>query len=248
MRAVICLSGGQDSTTILGKALHDGFECFAIGFDYGQRHKIELEQAAKIAAALNVPYQVLDIKSFGKLVTSALARPEGTFGVPHERMASVPSSFVPNRNAVILTLAHAYAQEVGAEVVFGGMCETDYSGYPDCREVFINSLENALNIGYLTKIKLITPLMHLNKAATFKMAEECGVLDLVLEESHTCYKGIRGVACNYMGHEVANWETGRYVWGHGCGECPACDLRANGWAEYKAMEHIAEGRVTGTVE
>jgi 7-cyano-7-deazaguanine synthase len=243
MRAVICLSGGQDSTTILGKALHDGFECFAIGFDYGQRHKIELEQAAKIAAALNVPYQVLDIKSFGKLVTSALARPDGTFGVPHERMASVPSSFVPNRNAVILTLAHAYAQEVGAEVVFGGMCETDYSGYPDCREVFINSLENALNIGYLTKIKFITPLMHLNKAATFKMAEECGVLDLVIEESHTCYKGVR-----------QDWvepfadQPHYHDWGHGCGECPACDLRANGWAEYKAMEHIAEGRVTGTVE
>jgi 7-cyano-7-deazaguanine synthase len=246
MRAVVCLSGGQDSTTILGKALHDGFECFAIGFDYGQRHRIELEQAAKIAAALNVPYQVLDIKSFGKLVTSALARQEGTFGVPHERMASVPSSFVPNRNAVILTLAHAYTQEVGAEVVFGGMCETDYSGYPDCREVFINSLENALNIGYLTKIKFITPLMHLNKAATFKMAEECGVLDLVIEESHTCYNGVRNDKADDTGRGFVS--VPRFEWGHGCGECPACELRAKGWDEYKAMEHIAEGRVTGTVE
>jgi 7-cyano-7-deazaguanine synthase len=239
MRAVICLSGGQDSTTILGKALHDGFECFAIGFDYGQRHKIELEQAAKIAAALNVPYQVLDIKSFGKLVTSALARPEGTFGVPHERMASVPSSFVPNRNAVILTLAHAYAQEVGAEVVFGGMCETDYSGYPDCREVFINSLENALNIGYLTKIKFITPLMHLNKAATFRMAAEVGVLDLVLDESHTCYNGVRNTPLD--GDATTVGLSKRHEWGHGCGECPACELRSNGWDAYKSLIEIAYG-------
>ncbi len=226
MKAVICLSGGQDSTTILGKALHDGFECFAIGFDYGQRHRVELEQAAKIAASLNVPYQVLDIKSFGKLVTSALARDEGTFGVPHQRMASVPSSFVPNRNAVILTLAHAYAQEVDAEVVFGGMCETDYSGYPDCREIFVRALETALNTGYQTSIKFITPLMHLNKAATFGMAAEVGVLDQVINLSHTCYEG---------DHEH------KHEWGYGCGECPACELRANGWEGYKSLIEIAYG-------
>lgn len=226
MKAVICLSGGQDSTTLLGKALHDGFECFAIGFDYGQRHKIELDQAAKIAASLRVPYQVLDIKSFGKLVTSALAREEGTFGVPHERMASVPSSFVPNRNAVILTLAHAYAQEVGADVVFGGMCETDYSGYPDCREVFIDALEKALNIGYLTDIAFVTPLMHLNKAATFRMAAEVGVLDQVLDLSHTCYEG------NH---------NDKHEWGYGCGKCPACELRKSGWEDYREMVDIGYG-------
>jgi 7-cyano-7-deazaguanine synthase len=234
MKAVVCFSGGQDSTTILGKSLYDGFETYAIGFDYGQRHAVELQQAAKIAKALNVPYEVLDIKSFGQLVTSNLARDSGTFGIPHARMKDVPSSFVPNRNAVILTLAHAYAQEIGAEVVFGGMCETDYSGYPDCREEFVNALEKALNIGYKTDIAFVTPLMHMNKAATFEMAKGVGVLELVLNESHTCYNGVRQES-----YDDADGATSyRHEWGHGCGACPACELRAKGWEEYKNLRHI----------
>lgn len=222
-KAVVLLSGGQDSVTILGLAIKNGFECFALGFDYGQRHKVELSQAKKIADTLEVPYRVIDIRSFGELVTSALSG-TGSFGVPHARMQGVPSSFVPNRNALLLTLAHAYAQEVGAEVVFGGMCQTDYSGYPDCRRAFIEGMQNVLNHGYQTHIQFVTPLMWLTKAETFKMAEESGVLELVVSESHTCYEG---------NHDDF------HEWGYGCGKCPACLLRAKGWEEYKQMGQLA---------
>lgn len=241
MKAVVCFSGGQDSTTVLGKALHDGFECYAIGFDYGQRHAVELQQATKIAAKLGVPYRVVDLKEFGKLVTSALVGNQGEVSAPHSRMQAVPNSFVPNRNAMMLTLAHAYAQEVGACSVFGGMCETDYSGYPDCRAEFVQSLERALNIGYQTNIDLIMPLMHRSKGETFALAEHVGVLDLVIEESHTCYEGKRaetsaGTAENGDGFITVD---NVHEWGHGCGECPACKLRAKGWEDFQSMRDIA---------
>lgn len=232
-KAVVLLSGGQDSTTILGKALHDGFEVSAIGFDYGQRHKVELQQAQIIADALKVPYKILNIQSFGELVSSALTgngKVTDLHTHAHIAHSGVPNSFVPNRNAVLLTLAHAYAQEVGADTIFAGMCQTDYSGYPDCRSVFISQLESALNTGYMTHIRIVTPLMWMTKAETFKMAQENMVLDAVLELSHTCYEG------NH---------TDRHDWGYGCGECPACKLRANGYAEYLKMINIADGRPLG---
>jgi 7-cyano-7-deazaguanine synthase len=237
-KAVIVFSGGQDSTTCLGLALHFGYECHAIGFDYGQKHYVELEQARKIAEKLGVDYRVVNMYEFGKLVAGHTALVGSGQGrsvndmTPLAHMEeSVHASFVPNRNAVMLTIAHAYAQMVGADTVWTGVCETDYSGYPDCRDAFIKTLQIALNTGYQTYISILTPLMFKTKAETFKMAEEAGVLDLVIEESHTCYNGVRG---NVDG--LGNYTTaGRFDWGHGCGECPACKLRAKGWEDYKNL-------------
>jgi len=237
-KAVIVFSGGQDSTTVLGMARHMGYDCYAIGFDYGQKHAVELQQARKIAAKLGVPYHVVNIREFGKLVGagSALLNNGQEVTDASRIVKDVPASFVPNRNAVMLTIAHGYAQMIEADTVWTGVCQTDYSGYPDCRLEFIQKLNVALNLGYKTQISILTPLMHCTKGETFKLAEEAGVLDLVIEESHTCYNGIR---------QVGPTMPDRWEWGHGCGECPACLLRAKGWEDYKAMEHIAEGRVTG---
>lgn len=249
-RAVIVFSGGQDSTTILGKALHDGFECHAIGFNYGQKHKIELEQAQKIADALKVDFRIVDVREFGNLVAgeSALIGDGGDLSVndqtPLAHMEKgIPASFVPNRNALFLTIAHGYAQVVGADTIWTGVCETDYSGYPDCRDVFLRKLEDALNIGYQTDIAFVAPLMYRTKAETFKLAEECGVLDLVLDESHTCYNGVRNSGVGWSDEHLVYDQRGeladRHEWGHGCGECPACKLRANGWKDYKDFVRIA---------
>ena len=217
-KAVVLFSGGQDSTTVLGKALSLGLEVFAIGFDYGQRHVIELIQASTIVDKLGVPFKIVELKDFGKMVTTGLTKKATNLGLPHERMKDLPASFVPNRNALFLTLGHAYAQEVGAASVWGGMCQTDYSGYPDCREEFIEAMEDALNIGYQTHIDFVTPLMYMTKADTFALAADVGVLDVVINDSNTCYNGDR---------------TLKYDWGYGCAECPACKLRIKGWQEYK---------------
>ena len=246
--ALVVFSGGQDSTTILAHALHLGFECEAIGFNYGQKHAVELEQAKKIADKLKVPYRVVDMQAFGALVGrgTALVGDGGGWQVnaasPLKHMSTeVHASFVPNRNAMMLTMAHGYAQIIGADTLWTGVCQTDYSGYPDCRKVFIDALENALNVGYETNVQIITPLMFATKAQTFKMAEDAHALDLVLEESHTCYNGVRGQPIDDLDengmHELAL--VHRHDWGHGCGECPACQLRAKGWEEYKAMVRIA---------
>jgi 7-cyano-7-deazaguanine synthase len=250
-RALVVFSGGQDSTTILAHALHLGFECEAIGFNYGQKHAVELQQAQKIADKLHVPYRIVDMKEFGNLVAGSTALVGNGVGLsvddpsPMKHMSTeVHASFVPNRNAMMLTMAHGYAQIIGADTLWTGVCQTDYSGYPDCRKVFIDALEKALNVGYETNIQIITPLMYATKAETFKMAEHARALDLVLEESHTCYNGVRGVPHDYRDPASETYH-GFHEWGHGCGECAACELRAKGWREYKAMEHIAEGRVTG---
>lgn len=226
MKAVVIFSGGQDSTTVLGMAIQQGYECVALSFDYGQKHVVELEQAKKIAEKLGVEHRIIDVKSFGQLVGGKSALVDQSQSVndqsPLAHMPEgIPASFVPNRNALFLTIAHGFAQTIGADTVWTGVCETDYSGYPDCRYVFVDALEKALNIGYLTNIALITPLMHATKALTFAIAEENQVLDLVIEESHTCYNGVRN-----------NDQKGRWDWGHGCGECPACQLRAKGYREY----------------
>lgn len=215
--AVVVLSGGQDSVTCLGEALTDYERVYCIGFSYGQNHSIELQQAKRICTLLGVTYEVFSIPALEALADSALTT-SGDVTKPHHRNAALPASFVPNRNALFLTIAHAYAQKVGAGNVITGVCETDYSGYPDCRAVFIDALEKALNIGYMTNISIKTPLMFLNKAETFALAEEHGILDLVIEHSHTCYNGDRSAL---------------YDWGRGCGQCPACELRAKGYEEFK---------------
>lgn len=241
-KAVIVFSGGQDSTTVMGHARALGFECHAIGFNYGQKHAVELEQAQKIADALKVDFRIVDVREFGKLVAGHSALVGNGLGMsvndqtPLAHMPQgIPASFVPNRNALFLTIAHAYAQMIDANTVWTGVCETDFSGYPDCRQVFISALNNALSRGYETGIQFVTPLMHRTKAETFKMAEEDGVLDLVINESHTCYNGVRGEVYEGILHE----DVAPFEWGHGCGECPACKLRAKGWEEYKSMKRVA---------
>jgi len=218
--ALVVLSGGQDSVTCLGYALKVFSKVSAISFRYNQRHAIELQCAAYVANCYAVPHKVVDMgELISSLVTSALTG-KGEVGRPHAYKPGLPSSFVPGRNALFLTLSHAFAQEIAAEAIITGVCQTDYSGYPDCRELFVLQLCQALNTGYETRIQILTPLMDLNKAQTFGLAEECGFLDMVLEHSHTCYNG---------DHQT------RHQWGYGCGTCPACELRAKGWQEYKEI-------------
>jgi len=224
-KAVVVFSGGQDSTTCLGIAIKQfGVEnVHAISFIYGQKHVIELEQAARITKHFGIDLKVVDLSFFGDMVTSALTN-DGDVSQAHAYKKDLPASFVPNRNALFLTLAHAHAQEVGADLIYTGVCETDYSGYPDCRLRFINQLEIALNTGYETSISIITPLMALDKAETFALAEGVGILEVVIGMSHTCYNGDR---------------TRVHQWGCGCGECPACKLRAEGYEKFMAAKEIS---------
>ena len=217
-KVIVIFSGGQDSTTCLGWAKNHYDDVTAISFFYRQNHDIELQQAKKIADALKVPLQVIDISFFGSMVRSALIG-EGDVNAPHGDRPDLPASFVPNRNALFILLAHSLAQTLKADTLVTGVCQTDYSGYPDCRQDFIDAIQQTLNLGSLSNIKIATPLMNLTKAQTFKLAEDEGVLDLVLKESHTCY----------------NASTVMNDWGRGCGECPACQLRAKGFAEYRSQ-------------
>lgn len=213
---VVVLSGGQDSVTCLGLALKMYKNVQAIGFRYGQKHLIEMKQAKLICRDADVPFVIHDIPSLAELGDSALTT-NGDVTEKHHRLTDLPASFVPNRNALFLTIAHAFAQKIGAEALITGVCQTDYSGYPDCREEFILSLQATLNLGYCTDIAIYTPLMNLTKAETFELAEQCDFLGIVIEMSHTCYNGDRSIE-----HE----------WGKGCGECAACELRAKGYAEF----------------
>lgn len=216
--AIVIFSGGQDSTTCLGWAKNRFAEVRAVSFYYGQRHEIEVQQARKIAGLLTVPLQVIDISFYGSMVRSALTG-IGDLNASHEDHGDLPASFVPNRNALFILLAHSLAQTLKIDTLITGVCQTDYSGYPDCRQDFIDALQHSLNLGSASKITILNPLMQLTKAQTFKLAESEGVLDLVLEESHTCY----------------NASTTRNAWGRGCGSCPACRLRAKGFEEYKTQ-------------
>jgi len=215
-KAIVIFSGGQDSTTCLAWAKNRFEEVETITFSYGQRHSIELACAKKISSMLGVKNSVFEIDIFKKLGDSSLVT-EGELGSSHDKHPNLPSSYVPNRNALMFTIAHAYAQKVGFNALVTGVCETDFSGYPDCREGFVLALENALNLGSESDIKFYYPLMRLNKAETFKLAQDEGVLDIVIKESHTCYEGDR---------------SRFFEWGYGCGECPACKLREKGWREY----------------
>lgn len=213
-KAVLIFSGGQDSTTCLGWALkhYDEVECLTIR--YGQRHAVEIEQAEWLADSFSVPWKLVDASALAEVNdTSDLLAASGQFDESGER----PSSWVPDRNALFITLGHARAHAIGAEAVITGVSQIDYSGYPDCRKPFINSLEYALGLGIDQVIRIETPLINKTKAETFAMADRLGMLQTVLEYSHTCYNGDRG-------H--------RHDWGYGCGRCPACSLRAQGWAEY----------------
>lgn len=223
--ALVLLSGGQDSTTALGVALRDCSRISAICIDYAQRHSIEINQAETICQKHNVPLKILDIGLvLTNLVTSGLVDADVDLKKDHPYLPGRPASFVPNRNALFLTLAHAYAMELEAQMLYTGMCQTDFSGYPDCREGFVNAMQHALNVGSEQNIIIKTPIMHLNKAETFALAADVGVLETVLELSHTCYEGDR---------------VHSHAWGYGCGECPACKLRGEGWVEYMQAASLA---------
>ena len=215
-KALVILSGGQDSVTCLGVAIKIHQEVEAISFNYGQKHSVELEQAKMICVGLKIPLKIVDLSFFGDLVTSALTG-DGSVNDEHPNKPDLPASFVPNRNALFITIAHAYAQEIKARTMYIGTCQTDYSGYPDCRRVFIDAIQATLNTGYETSIHIVTPLMYMTKAETFALAEGVGFLGLVIEMSHTCYNGDHSTS---------------HDWGFGCGDCPACELREKGYYEY----------------
>ena len=217
-RALVVFSGGQDSTTCLGWAKNRFEYVESITFDYGQKHRVEIAQAEKIANILGIKNTLLSLDAFSQLNDSALIDSTQDIGAHHRTHTNLPASFVPNRNAIFFTLAHAFAQKQGINHIIIGVNQTDYSGYPDCREPFVKALELALNLGSEASITFHYPLMHLTKAETFELSQKEGVLELVLNESHTCYNG---------NHEE------KHAWGYGCGECPACILRKAGWETYE---------------
>ena len=217
--AVVLLSGGLDSATTLAIARDQGFACHAIAFDYGQRHRAELDASLRQAKALGaLSHRVVhvDMNQFGG---SALT--DFSIEVPEAHsQAGIPSTYVPARNTVMLSLALALAETLNSRDIFLGVNAVDYSGYPDCRDDTLKALQVALSLGLDTRLVLETPLMWLDKAQTWKMAESLGgpaLVALIEEETHTCYVGDR---------------THRHAWGYGCNTCPACDLRRTGHERY----------------
>jgi len=226
--ALVLFSGGQDSATCLAWALDRYARVETLGFDYGQRHRIELDcreslrtGLAEIDAAWGQRLgedHVLSLDALGAVSDTALTR-ETEIGF---EASGLPNTFVPGRNLVFLTFAAALAYRRGIRHIVAGMCETDYSGYPDCRDDTVKALQVALNLGMERRFVLHTPLMWIDKAATWRLAQSLGgarLTDLIVEESHTCYLGERGT---------------RHAWGYGCGQCPACRLRAEGYARFTA--------------
>jgi len=215
-KALVIFSGGQDSTTCLYWARREFDEVEAITFDYGQRHEVELGCAREICARLGVAQTIIDLSFFGSLNQNALTdaslalKTDGGF-------QNLPTSFVPGRNALFFTVAASYAVPRGFLNLVTGVCQTDYSGYPDCRAEFVRSMEQSLGLALDVKLDIHTPLMLLTKAETFELAKNLDALETVLEMSNTCYEGDR---------------THRHAWGYGCGVCPACELRAQGWEAF----------------
>ena len=224
--ALVLFSGGQDSTVCLAWALERFMRVETVGFDYGQRHVVELTVRPRLReklAALRTEWgprlredHVLKLEALGAISDTALTR-ETTIEIA---ASGLPTTFVPGRNLTFLTFAGALAYRRGVRHLVAGMCETDYSGYPDCRDDTIKAMQVALGLGMERRFVIHTPLMWIDKAATFALAEELGgqsFLNLVIEETHSCYRGER---------------TQRHAWGYGCGVCPACKLRAEGYARF----------------
>lgn len=218
-RALVLLSGGQDSTTCLHWAIKRfGVDnVSALCFDYGQRHRIELECAERIAADAGVPLACLPIDTFAVLGGDALT--DDTVAVPEAEEEGLPSTFVPGRNLVFLTFAAAYAYQRNIEHLVTGVAQTDYSGYPDCRERTIDALQKAIRLGMESKLHIHTPLMFLSKKETVELARDLGALD-AMALTHTCYNGKRPP----------------------CGECAACKLRAKGFAEAGIEDPLLSAR------
>lgn len=229
-KALVLFSGGQDSATCLAWALERYSHVETMGFHYGQRHAVELACRQVVLVRLREQFpawstrlgadHMLDLALLGQISDTALTQEqEITF-----KASGLPSTFVPGRNLLFLTFAAAVAYRRGLSVLVGGMCETDYSGYPDCRDDTLKSLQVTLGLGLDTRMVIETPLMWLDKAATWRLAHQLGgqgLVSLILEETHTCYMGDR---------------SQRHAWGYGCGSCPACDLRRKGYEIFNAAE------------
>ncbi|AOB25128.1 MULTISPECIES: 7-cyano-7-deazaguanine synthase QueC [Bordetella] len=227
-RALVLFSGGQDSTTCLAWALERYAHVETLGFDYGQRHRVELDARQAVLRELRANYpdwagrlgddHLLDLGILAQVGDTAM-----TSDREIEMQANgLPNTFVPGRNLLFLTLAAALGYRRQLDVLVGGMCETDFSGYPDCRDDTIKSQQVTLGLGLGTRVTIETPLMWLDKAQTWELADRLGgraLVDMVIEHSHTCYLGERGQ---------------RHDWGYGCGHCPACALRKSGWERWVA--------------
>ena len=228
--ALVLFSGGQDSTTCLAWALSQYRLVETVGFDYGQRHRVELTQRRIVREQLALgfpewrsrlgPDHTLDISVLGSISESALT---------HERAielqdGGLPNTFVPGRNLVFLTLAAALAYRRSIRILVGGMCQTDFSGYPDCRDATIRAQQSALSLGLNEEVLIETPLMWSDKAQIWAMAQALGgtaLVDMIVEHTHTCYLGQR---------------EQRHAWGYGCGQCPACQLRSAGWRRWQTSQ------------
>lgn len=222
--AVVLLSGGQDSTTCLYWALDTYADVAAVSFDYGQRHRVELNVAATVAESADVPHVILDVPALAQIGAAALTNDDiavnaDATGTGNEYAADhdLPSTFVPARNAILLATAAAWAAPNDARHIVTGVCEADDAGYPDCRGPFIASMEDAIRAALGDEsFTIAAPLLHLDKARTFKLAHDLDVLSIVVNQTHTCYEGVRV----------------EHPWGFGCGECPACHTRASGYAQF----------------
>ncbi|QST00501.1 7-cyano-7-deazaguanine synthase QueC [Pontibacillus sp. ALD_SL1] len=208
-KALVVFSGGQDSTTCLFWAMKHFDEVEAVTFDYNQRHDEEIEVAKEIAEDLGVKHTILDMSLLSQLAPNALTRDD--IEVEDGENGDLPSTFVPGRNLLFLSFASIMGKQIGAQHIVTGVCETDFSGYPDCRDVFIKSLNVTLNLSMDDQFVVHTPLMWLDKAQTWELADDLNALTYVKERTLTCYHGVRG---------------------SGCGECPSCKLRQNGLDTY----------------
>ena len=229
-RALVLFSGGQDSTVCLAWALNRFRQVETIGFDYGQRHEVELECRQKVREELRTQFpkwgkrlgddHLLDLTLLGQISDTALTQQREI----EMTESGLPNTFVPGRNLLFLTFAATVAYRRGLDVLVGGMCETDFSGYPDCRDDTMKALQVALNLGMAERFKVETPLMWIDKRQTWELAHAAGgqpLVDLIRFDTHTCYLGERGA---------------RHDWGYGCGQCPACELRARGYQQFAASQ------------
>ncbi|MRT20055.1 7-cyano-7-deazaguanine synthase QueC [Comamonas sp. CAH-2] len=230
--ALVMFSGGQDSTTCLAHALSKYDRVESLGFDYGQRHSVELQARLTVLQQLRTQFpqwapklgedHVLSLDVLKQIGGSSLTE-DVAFAMQAD---GLPNTFVPGRNLLFLTLAGALAYRRGLQVLVTGVCETDFSGYPDCRDDTMKAMQLALNLGLERRLRIETPLMWIDKAATWQMAQDLGgdaLVQLIVQDTHTCYEGTRDVL---------------HAWGHGCGHCPACELRAKGWQRWRAAQAI----------
>ena len=226
-KALIMFSGGQDSATCLAWACHHFDYVETVGFDYGQRHSVEMHSRGVVLSQMRTQFpqwsdtigddHIVDLTALGQISETSLTRDVAIT----INETGLPSTFVPGRNLIFLNFAAALGFRRGLTTLIGGMCEADFSGYPDCRKETLDAQMKAISLGMDKPYRLETPLMTVSKAGAWDLAEDFGgdpLIELILEHTHTCYMGTRGE---------------RYAWGYGCAACPACELRANGWNEYR---------------